>query len=108
VATHVFLLRGIGPPTHRVMTLAALAQARVAAGLPGTHSVLATGNMLVPSDAPGDAVEATVPGCMRAVRAAVLQRRSGEEPADATPRATPASVPASRRRGEDCGAGRAP
>lgn len=55
--TDIFLLRGIGPPTHRIMTMTALAAACQAAGLPQTRSLLATGNILVTSDLPPDAVE---------------------------------------------------
>lgn len=64
--THVLLLRGIGPPTHKVMTMAALAEACAAAGLPGMRSVLATGNLVVRSDLGTAEVADRVVACMRA------------------------------------------
>jgi uncharacterized protein (DUF1697 family) len=64
VERHVFLLRGIGPATHRVMTMSALESACQAQGLPGTKNLLATGNLVVPSDLPEAEVEARFAAAM--------------------------------------------
>jgi uncharacterized protein (DUF1697 family) len=61
---HVFLLRGIGPATHRVMTMKALEAACHAGGLPGTRSIIATGNILIPSTLPVAEVEARFSACL--------------------------------------------
>jgi uncharacterized protein (DUF1697 family) len=66
VRTDVFLLRGIGPATHRIMTMKALEAACHGAGLPGTRSVIATGNILVPSSLPETEVEARIAACLAA------------------------------------------
>ncbi|MGL4321495.1 MAG: DUF1697 domain-containing protein [Paracoccaceae bacterium] len=55
--TYVFLLRGIGPATHKIMTMRALEAACVAEGLVQTRSLLATGNLVVTSDLAEDEVE---------------------------------------------------
>jgi uncharacterized protein (DUF1697 family) len=78
VERHVFLLRGIGPATHRVMTMSALEAACQAQGLPGTKNLLATGNLVVPSDLPGADVEARFAAAMASGGLAVTwQRRAG-------------------------------
>jgi uncharacterized protein (DUF1697 family) len=76
----VFLLRGIGPPTHRIMTMKALEAACRAAGLTGTRSLLATGNILVASELPPDEVERRFARTLAAggLRSA-WQRRSADE-----------------------------
>lgn len=51
--THVLLLRGIGPATHKVMTMRALEAACRAGGLPDTRSLLATGNLVIRADLAG-------------------------------------------------------
>lgn len=84
---HVFLLRGIGPATHRVMTMTALEAACHAEGLPGTRNLLATGNLVVESDLDVAAVEVRFARALASGGLQVTwQRRSGAEfraPADA-------------------------
>ena len=61
---HVFLLRGIGPATHKVMTMSALQAACHAQGLAGARNLQAAGNMIVPSDLPVAEVEARFAAAM--------------------------------------------
>jgi uncharacterized protein (DUF1697 family) len=49
---HVVLLRGIGPATHKIITMSALAAAFQAAGLLRVTNVLATGNLIVEDPRP--------------------------------------------------------
>jgi uncharacterized protein (DUF1697 family) len=75
---HVFLLRGIGPASHRIMTMKALEAACHAHGLPGTRNLLATGNLIVPSDLPIAEVEARFAAAMASGGLQVTwQRRTG-------------------------------
>jgi uncharacterized protein (DUF1697 family) len=77
---HVFLLRGIGPATHRIMTMKALETACHAQGLPGTHNLLATGNLIVASDLDVAAVEVRFARALAVGGLQVTwQRRSGAE-----------------------------
>lgn len=66
MATHVVLLRGIGPVSHRKMTMSALEAAARAAGLPDTSNLLATGNLVVRSDLQGAEVERILLGLLAA------------------------------------------
>jgi uncharacterized protein (DUF1697 family) len=75
---HVFLLRGIGPSTHRVMTMSALEAACHQAGLPDTRNLLATGNLVVRSDLPPPEIEARFQSALNAGGLMVTwQRRTG-------------------------------
>jgi uncharacterized protein (DUF1697 family) len=49
---YVLLLRGIGPATHKIITMTALAEACRAAGLTRVTNVLATGNLVVQDPRP--------------------------------------------------------
>jgi uncharacterized protein (DUF1697 family) len=101
ISHHVFLLRGIGPATHRVMTMTALEAACQAAGLPGTRNLLATGNLVVPSVLDAAVVEVLFARALAAGGLAVTwQRRDGDAfraAADAL-RALPAFADALRDR----------
>jgi uncharacterized protein (DUF1697 family) len=80
VERHVFLLRGIGPATHKVMTMSALEAACHAQGFVGTKNLLATGNLVVPSDLPAAEVEARFAAAMAAGGLqATWQRRAGAQ-----------------------------
>ena len=78
--THVFLLRGIGPASHRSMTMKALEAACHVQGLAGTRNLLATGNLIVNADLADVEVEARF---AQALQSGGLrrtwQRRSGEQ-----------------------------
>jgi uncharacterized protein (DUF1697 family) len=77
---HVFLLRGIGPATHPIMTMKALETACHAEGLPGTRNLLATGNLIVASDLDVAAVEVLFARALAGGGLRVTwQRRSGAE-----------------------------
>lgn len=54
MADWVALIRAIGPVTHKKMSMADLRGAVSARGLDDVRTVLATGNLLFRSDAPGD------------------------------------------------------
>jgi uncharacterized protein (DUF1697 family) len=76
---HVFLLRGIGPSTHRVMTMTALEQACRVAGLPETRNLLATGNLIVRSGLDTPEIEARFQAALDAGGLRVTwQRRTGD------------------------------
>lgn len=62
--THIVLLRGIGPSTHAKMTMVQLRDACLAAGLPDTRNLLATGNLIIRADRPASEVEARVLGLL--------------------------------------------
>jgi uncharacterized protein (DUF1697 family) len=75
---HVFLLRGIGPATHKVMTMSALEAACHAQGLAGAKNLLATGNLVVASDMATAEVEARFAAAMASGGLNVTwQRRAG-------------------------------
>ncbi len=75
---HVFLLRGIGPATHMVMTMSALAVACQVQGLLA-RNVLATGNLVITSDLPVAEVEARFMAAMASGGLNVAwQRRAGD------------------------------
>jgi uncharacterized protein (DUF1697 family) len=75
---HVFLLRGIGPASHRIMTMKALEAACHAQGLPGTRNLLATGNLVVTSDRDPAEIEVLFARAMASGGLAVTwQRRTG-------------------------------
>jgi uncharacterized protein (DUF1697 family) len=105
VEQHVFLLRGIGPATHKVMTMSALAAACHAQGLPGARNLLATGNLVVTSDLPDAEVKArfakalatgglAVPWLHRAGGAVLATIKAVQDKADLAPalRDRPAKV----------------
>jgi uncharacterized protein (DUF1697 family) len=52
--SHVVLLRGIGPATHKIITITALAEACTAMGLARVTNVLATGNLIVHDPRPAE------------------------------------------------------
>lgn len=66
MAVYVVLLRGIGPLTHAKLTMTALQAACRAGGLPDTVNLLATGNLVIRSDLPREAVEGRVLGILAA------------------------------------------
>jgi uncharacterized protein (DUF1697 family) len=75
---HVFLLRGIGPATHRIMTMKALEASCIAHGLPAVRNLLATGNLVVTSDMAVADVEARFAQAMQSGGLQVnWQRRTG-------------------------------
>jgi uncharacterized protein (DUF1697 family) len=79
MGNHVFLLRGIGPAMHRIMTMKALEAACHAQGLPGARNLLATGNMIVASDLDVAAVEVRFARALASGGLTVTwQRRSGD------------------------------
>ncbi len=76
--THVFLVRGIGPASHSIMTMKALEAACQAQGLPGTRNLLATGNLIVTSDLAGAEVEVRFAQALQSGRLRrTWQRRNG-------------------------------
>jgi uncharacterized protein (DUF1697 family) len=64
-ALHIALIRGIGGPSHKLVTMKQLEQAVAASGIGLARSVLATGNLVIRSDAPADEVRACIDGAMR-------------------------------------------
>jgi uncharacterized protein (DUF1697 family) len=61
--TAVVLLRGIGPATHKILTMTALADRVRAAGVARVTNVLATGNLVLDDPRPVAEVVAVVRAC---------------------------------------------
>jgi uncharacterized protein (DUF1697 family) len=80
IETHIALIRAIGGATHAKLTMKALEAALIATGLTQTRNLLATGNLVIRSERPAEAIARSIEAILHAAGLdnRVFMRKAGE------------------------------